>query len=60
MSADRKPKSWWTIGEFPDHGARSMTIMDDERTPTWTGLLDARGQKLFREPAPFGFRRGQS
>lgn len=56
--ADRKPRAWWEDeAEIEPVVRQSMEVQSDPE-PRWTGLLDASGRKLFREPQPFGFRRG--
>lgn len=57
-------RAWWDEDEngwFVKRGGkpREMTILDVDRPPEWSGLYDAEGRKLYHEPAPFGFRRGQ-
>lgn len=63
MSSERRagsaPGAWWDDGAyiFPHPVRQSLQLIDVDRAPQWTGLYNARGEKLFRLPEPFGFRR---
>ena len=47
------PMNWWDDSA----PARTMTVVEPERTPRWSGLYDADGNKLmaYDEPDPVGF-----
>ncbi len=53
--------AWYHDGEWRDEGGGSATIdvIERERAPEWTGLLDARGVKIMAvdEAPPIGFLR---
>lgn len=50
-------KAWWSVDEpAATASVQPSTIMDDD-APVWSGIYDARGNKLMRERGPFGFRR---
>jgi hypothetical protein len=57
--APRQPRGWsdeeaYTL-RHPLH--RTAVLLDEDRVPEWTGLYNARAEKLFRPRPPFGFRR---
>lgn len=49
----------WNDDYWLDEGnTRSMVVLEEDRSPTKTGLVDARGQDIYRIPArfPIGFQ----
>jgi hypothetical protein len=52
-----QPSGEWT--EDKAYGSTTMEVVETLREPTWTGLLDARGNRLMAvdERPPVGFLR---
>jgi len=52
------PKANWIADEtWVDAQSHVPTVADHE--PTFTGLLDARGDEIWRAPRPIGFGRDE-
>jgi hypothetical protein len=59
-----KPRPRSAFFMFDESGEASMTadqVLIEERESNFSGLYDAKGNKLYREPesVPFGFRKGR-
>ncbi len=55
-----RPKSWWDSPDWWDNESarpETITVMDAERSPVRTGLLDKDGNDIMKAPAtsPVGF-----
>ena len=52
-----RTSAWWEDISGEERAPTSMTVIEEDRFPRWSGLYDASGNKLmvFEEQNPIGF-----
>jgi len=55
----KRPRSWVSDPLFSEDAGLVPDLTVDEHVPRFTGLLDAAGDEIWKQPRPAGFDRDE-